>query len=138
MAPSRLAQFVRLESQVWEALVRGDADADRALLTDDFVGLYPTGFASRDEHAGQLRDGPTMTSFAISEARLVEVSPSAVLLCYRADYRPARAGGPNEAATMYISSLWIVRDGRWLNVFSQDTPAVGPAAGCDGGVAGTR
>jgi hypothetical protein len=48
-----------------------------------------------------------------------------VLLCYRADYRPARAGGPGAASTMYISSLWVERDGRWLNVFSQDTPAAG-------------
>jgi len=46
-----------------------------------------------------------------------------VMLCYRADYRRLRDGLPGESETMYISSLWTESDGRWLNVFSQDTPA---------------
>src|SRR5690606_35782052 len=51
--------FVGLESRVWDALARGDADADRELLAEDFVGVYPTGFATRAEHVGELADGPT-------------------------------------------------------------------------------
>ncbi|MGD9997969.1 MAG: DUF4440 domain-containing protein [Ilumatobacteraceae bacterium] len=120
-APS-LEHFVGLESQVWQALLDGDADADRSLLTDDFVGLYPTGFATRDEHAGQLTEGPTMAEYAISEARSIELSEDAVLLCYRADYRKTRRGEPGEPEAMYVSSLWVERDGVWLNSFSQDTP----------------
>ena len=115
--------FVGLESEVWEALRRGDADADRALLTDDFVGVYETGFADRSEHAGELAHGPTVASYSIDEARLITVSPTAVMLCYRADYRPVRSGVPGDDATMFISSLWVERSGRWCNSFSQDTPA---------------
>jgi hypothetical protein len=29
----------------------------------------------------------------------------------------------SEVQSMYVSSLWCRRDGAWLNVFSQDTPA---------------
>jgi len=39
--------FVALESRVWDALVRGDADADADLLATDFLGVYATGFADR-------------------------------------------------------------------------------------------
>ena len=116
--------FVDLESQVWDALVAGDAAADEALLTSDFAGVYPTGFADRAEHVGELAAGPTVAAYAINDARLIRVSASAVLLCYRADYR--RVSGPDE--TMYISSLWIERDGNWRNRFSQDTPASTPDA----------
>jgi hypothetical protein len=42
------------------------------------------------------------------------------LLSYRAVSRRT-ADAPPE--TQYISSLWSRRDGRWQNVFSQDTPA---------------
>jgi len=116
--------FVALETQVWEALVSGDADADSALLTSDFLGVYTTGFANRSEHAAQLANGPTMATFAIRESRLMRVSPTNVLLCYRADYQPIHDGRPAGEESMFISSLWTERDGRWLNSFSQDTPAV--------------
>jgi Domain of unknown function (DUF4440) len=115
--------FVELETQVWEALVRGDADADRALLTSDFVGVYATGFADRSMHAAQLVDGPSVASYSISDTRLIRVSAAAVVLCYRADYRPVRDRRPGGDETMFVSSLWTEHDAHWLNGFSQDTPA---------------
>lgn len=133
--PSLRAEIEQLERRVWDALVTGDADADRELLAADFVGLYPTGFADRQDHVGQLQAGPTVADYRLTEQRIVVVGPEAALLCYRADYRrvgsdpaddragsdPAddRAGGTE---TMYVSSLWCRRNGSWLNVFSQDTP----------------
>jgi hypothetical protein len=116
--------FVDLERQVWDALVRGDADADRDLLADDFVGVYSIGVANRSDHSGQLADGPTVASYAMSDVQLLRVSAVAVMLTYRAVYRRVLGGIPGGDETMYVSSLWIQRDGRWQNVFSQDTPAV--------------
>ncbi|MGM7697511.1 DUF4440 domain-containing protein [Microbacterium sp. A84] len=112
--------FVDLESEVWAAQVSGDADADRELLSGDFVGLYPTGFAARADHVEQLSDGPVIASYAITQARLIIVSATAVMLSYRADYqRP----GSDRLEAMFVSSLWVQGDGRWRNTFSQDTPA---------------
>jgi hypothetical protein len=115
--------FVRLESRVWDALARGDADADQELLASDFIGVYATGFADRSNHAAQLADGPTVGSYSINDARLLRLSASAVVLCYRAEYQRLRGGVLGRNETMYISSLWTERDGRWWNLFSQDTPA---------------
>lgn len=117
-----LDELLRLETAVWQALVDGDAEADAQLLTADFVGLYPTGFAGRAEHVAQLTSGPTVRWFALSQARSIVVSPTAMLLMYRAEYERADMAG-REA--MYVSSLWCARDGRWRNVFSQDTPDTG-------------
>jgi hypothetical protein len=113
--------LIALETGVWEALVRGDASADRALLARDFLGVYPTGFAGREDHARQLESGPSVDCYAIVDARVVDISGTAKLLSYRADYRRAGAG-PGSTESMYVSSLWTAIDGRWLNVFSQDTP----------------
>src|SRR4051794_3408888 len=101
--------FVALESRVWDALVSGDADADRELLSDDFVGVFPTGFANRADHADDLADGPSIASFIITDARLIDVSEDAALLCYRADYRRP---GHSIDEVMFISSLWVQRGGR--------------------------
>jgi hypothetical protein len=117
-----IEQVLELETAVWNALVDGDSKADARLLAADFVGVYPTGFADRSDHVGQIDAGRSVSSFELSEARFLEVSASAVLLSYRAEYR--RAGETaSDAELMYVSSLWCQRDGQWVNVFSQDTPA---------------
>ena len=120
-----IQQFIQLESAVWEALVRGDAETDARLLSPGFVGLYPTGFADREDHVGQLRDGPTVADFQLSEARLLVLSETAVVLAYRAEYRRAGLPSSSEREAMYVSSIWCRGGGEWVNVFSQDTPASG-------------
>ncbi len=114
-----LTQILTLEEHVWEALWRGDAKADAALLHPEFLGVYPSGFAGRQAHAAQLMNGPSIEAFRLSDARILPVGPEHVMLSYRADYR--RAGQAVDEA-MYVSSLWQ-RDGEsWRNLFSQDTP----------------
>lgn len=114
-----LDQILSLEKQVWAALVDGNAQADRALLSPDFLGVYPSGFANRDDHVGQFADAPTMATYELSEAKLRILTSDIVLLSYRADY--TRPGAP-QAEAMLISSLWERRHDNWINSFSQDTP----------------
>lgn len=122
MSQLLLEDVVRLETAVWQALADGDAAADCRLLSDDFIGVYPTGFADRKSHVEQLVDGPTIASFALRDARMLTVSESAVILSYRAEFERPTAAGVSEVESVYVSSLWCRRDGAWLNVFSQDTP----------------
>jgi len=120
-APS-LTEILDLEKQVWTALVDGNAEADRALLSADFLGVYPTGFANRDDHVGQFADAPTMARYELSQTKLRVLTPDTVLLTYRADYqRP----GAEAWEAMLISSLWERRHDVWVNSFSQDTPLEG-------------
>jgi len=115
-----IAGIAALEAEVWDALVSGDAAADERMLSDDFVGVYSTGFAGRSDHVEQLADGPTVAEYRVSDERLVVISPGAALYAYRADYRRP---GAAEWETMFVSSLWCRRDGGWVNTFSQDTAA---------------
>jgi hypothetical protein len=114
---------IELETRVWDALRRGDAEEDARLLAEDFLGVYPNGFADRSDHAGQLANGPTVADFELHDARLMVVSDDDVLLSYRADWHRVTAAGRGAAESMYVSSLWSRRNGRWVNVFSQDSPA---------------
>ena len=121
-----LDTFIELETQVWEALRRGDAEADAQLLADDFLGVYPSGFAGRSDHAGQLANGPTVADFELHDPRLMVVADDAVMLAYRADWHRLSRGRRGTQESMYVSSLWSRRSGRWVNVFSQDSPAEVP------------
>lgn len=120
MARDLLEMLLAAETEVWRALERGDATADEAALSPDFVGVYPTGITDRADHVDQLVDGPSVTWFRLDEVRAIAVGDDHGLLVYRADYR--RPGSDVEAS-MYVSSLWRREDDdRWTNVFSQDTP----------------
>ena len=119
--PLSLDAAMALEIAVWTALKAGDAAADAAALAPDFLGVYPSGFASRADHVEQLDAGPSIAEFALSALRLDLIAPDAALLTYRACF--ARAATPEHREIMYVSSLWRRRDGRWINTFSQDTPA---------------
>ncbi|MEO9877068.1 MAG: nuclear transport factor 2 family protein [Anderseniella sp.] len=114
-------KFVALETGVWEALVNGDSDADAALLSEDFLGVYETGFSDRTDHAAMLNNGPTVLKYQIENARLRVVGDKAALLSYLACY--TKPANPAKQEQMYVSSLWEEIDGRWINTFSQDTDA---------------
>jgi hypothetical protein len=117
-------QFVALEREVWEALVRGDGEADGRLLSDDFLGVYTVGFANHSDHVAQLADGPTVSDYSLSDARLMVLADDMVVLAYRAAFTRPRETGSER---VLISSIWHERAGRWVNIFSQDTPAVEPS-----------
>ncbi len=111
--------FLALEHAVWAALCAGDPAADQKMLAANFLGVYPSGFADRSEHSGELTDGPTVKSYDLDQIRLMPLGPDRGMLCYRASYtRPGR----EVADVMYVSSLWERTPDGWLNIFSQDTP----------------
>jgi len=120
MSDASVDFFVGLESTVWDALVSGDGSADQALLADDFLGVYPTGFADRFDHAGQLDDGPSVSSYEIRSARILAFSEHIVLVAYEARFKRSPDADPQH---MFVSSVWSRRADEWVNVFSQDTPA---------------
>ena len=115
--------FLELEIRVWSALAAGDRSADENLLADDFLGVYSSGMAGKAEHAGQLKDGPTVESYSLSDARIQILAEGVVLLAYLARWTRAGKNKVNQREAMYITSIWRERDGAWLNVFSQDTQA---------------
>lgn len=121
-----IEQFLELETEVWEALVAGDAKADATLLAAHFLGVYSDGFAGRTEHAGQLSNGPTVAQYEISDAKLQILAEDVVLLAYYAQYMPIKNGKVVAPEAMYVTSIWQRYDDIWKNVFSQDTPEIAP------------
>jgi len=112
--------LLKYETDVWNALVAGDKIADAAALHDSFLGVYPSGFATKAEHVGQLDQGATMSSFTLSQITARPLGPDHALLSYRAVFSHSAKAAPE---TMFVSSIWQKTTDRWINIFSQDTPA---------------
>ncbi len=119
MNSTMIEKFVALETAVWEALVSGDGAADAAMLSEDFLGVYETGFSDRAEHASMLDNEPIVLEYRIEDARVRKIGDQAVLLSYLGCY--TKPANPAREERMYVSSLWEEVNGEWLNTFSQDT-----------------
>jgi len=113
--------LIAKENEVWEALKNKDKSADAQLLADDFVGLYDTGFGNKSEHVKQMDDSYTLEEYAIRDPRVLRLSPTMSLLLYESTCKATGDWVPYCSRPVYVSSLWTERDGRWLNLFSQDT-----------------
>lgn len=113
-------EILALERRVWDALVAGEAALDAALLAPDFLGLYPSGFAGRADHVGQLDDGPSIAGYGLSEVQVRSLAPGVALIAYRAAF--TRVATPAREEEMLVASIWERRGDGWENVFSQDTP----------------
>ena len=110
---------VTAEQAVWQALMCGDLQADEALLSAEFVGVYPGGLSGKAGHVQQLADGPVVAEARWLDWRVIEIEPHLALVTYTAQLRRT---GATAWEAMRISSLWRLDSGRWLNLFSQDTP----------------
>ena len=97
--------------------------AEAALLAAGFTGLYPDGFAGRADHARQLAQGPTVATFTLTQARVLELAPDVALLAYHARYTRPKG---ETAEQMWVSSIWQRAGAGWINIFSQDTPCDAP------------
>jgi hypothetical protein len=93
------------------------------LLADEFLGIYSTGLSGKHDHVGQLKSGPSVKTYALSEARIVALCKDVVLLSYLATWVRQGASTTSTPELTYISSVWKFHEGSWRNVFSQDTRA---------------
>jgi hypothetical protein len=52
----------------------------------------------------------------------VLLSPNSGIVAYKLTQKGS-AGGHEFTTTVYASATWVQRNGKWVSVFSQETPA---------------
>lgn len=115
-----IEKFITLEKKVWNCLLIGDAKIDSQLLADDFLGVYTNGFSEKTHHVNALKNGPVISGYEISEARMKALSPDTILISYLANYKCSKS---LTSRSVYITSIWQKQLSAWKNIFSQDTMA---------------
>ncbi|PYT76801.1 MAG: hypothetical protein DMG40_25390 [Acidobacteria bacterium] len=126
-APEGTEQIVvELEKRGWQAAVDRDSRADAALLADDFQNVAEYGVWDKSRFAQTVSDpNYTLKSFSMSEVRFSRLAPTVVLLTYNATQVGTDHGKP-VPSPVYISSVWVNRNGKWLNALFQDTRQLSP------------
>jgi hypothetical protein len=112
---------VRRERQAWEALKTKDYRTYVQLLAEDFVDVLPGGIITKSEEEKGIVQ-LTVDDYKWEGLRVVHFSPDVTLLVYKATQKASFGRQPVPTPT-WNSSLWIKRNGRWLNAFIQETKA---------------
>jgi hypothetical protein len=116
-------QLITKESATWELAIKHDAGAYKALHADGYFTVSGSGLTERGPSEESALDANVRFSrWDLSDFSVRFVADDAALVTYRAKASGLDHGKPFQLDS-YATSLWVKRDGSWLNVFYQATPA---------------
>ena len=113
-------EVIGYEKKSWIAGKNKERAVYAGMLAEDFRRITEDGLTNRND---ELRDLNTvdLQEYSLSDMRGTEVSADVVLLTYKF-YVQLSADGQPFAGTFFASSLWAKRQGKWVSVFTQETP----------------
>lgn len=128
LALGAFAQTLSLQQQVeaserreLDCLKSGDYATFADLLAEDAVFQDAHGSAGKAEVVKNTTE-VRLTEYTMENVKFVAVSPNSGLITYKLTER-GTSHGKSFAATVHVSALWAERGGRWVCLFSQETPA---------------
>jgi hypothetical protein len=110
-------EVVALEKRTWETAQHHDINAYANLLSDDFVLVNENGTSNKKQSVEDLK-GITIYRYRLGDINVHDFSPNALMITYRVNVKLSFEGHMSDGVS-YRSSLWVKRQGRWLNAFYQ-------------------
>ncbi len=111
------SKLLELKDQALEATKRADGDFYRRYLADDTIAIVPYGIFNKQQVVEQMSSSANpLRSSAVTDVRAIALSSDCGLVTYRASY---------PSGDVFVSSLYLKRDGVWQGVFYQQTPVEG-------------
>jgi hypothetical protein len=114
-------QIVAKERQELEALKSGNTQEFASLIAEDAVFVDPRGTASKAEVVGHIGDFKLL-EFSMDDIKFVALSDTSGVIAYKLTEK-GTSHGREFTSTAYASAVWVQKDGKWVCVFSQETPA---------------
>jgi len=114
--------LAQIEKQSWEAWKNRDGKFFQGFLADDHVDVGAGGLTDKKSVVAFVGSPVcTVKSYTIDNFTLTEFGPDTALLTYHAAQDTACNGKP-VPSPVWVSSLYVKRDGHWLNAMFQQTP----------------
>ena len=108
-----------------EAFKKGDADAVKALMTEDHVAVTASygGPLDRAEQLKTLAD-LKLTEYAAAKTKVSALGKDAALVTYELTLKGTYKG-KEVPRKNFASAVWVKQDGKWREAFYQETPLEG-------------
>jgi hypothetical protein len=115
--------FVAIEKKLWEAWKNKDVKPFRTYLSADTVSIDDGGVGDRDSTLKSIASSDCdVRSYELSDFKLTMFDSDAALLTYKAA-QDATCRGTTIPPTVWASSLYVKRGGKWYAASHQETPA---------------
>jgi hypothetical protein len=114
-------QIVAKERQELDALKSGNTQEFANLIAEDAVFADPRGTASKAEVVAHIGDFKLL-EFSMEDIKFVALSETSGVIAYKLTEK-GTSHGREFTSTDYASAIWAQRNGSWVCVFSQETPA---------------
>ncbi|HWC16475.1 MAG TPA: nuclear transport factor 2 family protein [Terriglobales bacterium] len=116
-------KVVSAEKQLWEAWKNKDFEPFKQNLSADSVMVDMGGIVyGKDKAVDMLSKTPCeVKSYSLSDTKVDWIDKDTALLTYKAD-SDATCGGQKSPPSVYASSLWVRKAGKWQAAFHQETP----------------
>ena len=114
--------IIATEKKLWEAWKNRNIKLFKATLTSDSVMIGDSGVANKTEAIKALEVPCEVKSYELSDIKVTFLNSSAALLTYKST-QDATCGGQQVPATVWSSSAYVLRGGKWLAASHQETPA---------------
>jgi hypothetical protein len=114
--------LIATEKKLWEAFKNKDAKPFKATLAADSIGVGESGIQSKADLLKEIASGGCdIKSFSLSDFKLTTLDGNAVVLTYKG-VTEGTCGG-TAIPTVWASTVYVRRGGKWLAVAHQETPA---------------
>jgi len=112
---------MELERKTWELAKTKDKTAAASLMADDFIDVGEGGIVNRSKVLDAFGQA-TISVYSLDQMQAAALAPTVVAVTYKATAQGSAQGRPLPSP-VYISSVWVSRNGHWLNVLYHDTTA---------------
>jgi hypothetical protein len=122
---SVLTQLLTAERELWDAWKNGTPETWQSSLTNDAVFFGEYGVAQKAELVDEQRQSITsckVQSYSLTSPRVILIEENSAILLYEAEQH-AICGGAEVQPFMHGSSVYVHRNGKWLNIFRSEIPA---------------
>ena len=118
------ADLVAKEKALWDAWFKKDVKAFEEALAADGVFIDGMGVSSK---ADLLKMIPTanckIKSYSFANEKLTRIDKDAVILTFQA-MQDGECDGQKIPAVSYVSSTWVMRNGKWMGFSHTEVPAM--------------
>ena len=121
-----LAELTALERASWEAALKDDKEFFRSYMAPDFKGFFADGTVAGREEFLRNMDDFHLVKYTMGKVTMMRINDDAVMVLYRAGFEGNHKGKPLAKSGIESSSLYVRRDGRWLEIFYQETASPDP------------